>query len=47
MVNNTWDLVTLSNGRTLVRCKWVYRTKYESNGSVESINFEVSPKDVP
>ena len=35
MVNDTWDLVPLPKGRKLVRCKWVYRTKYASDGSVE------------
>jgi hypothetical protein len=35
MENDTWDLVPLPKGRKLVRCKWVYRTKYESYGSVE------------
>ena len=34
MENDTWDLVPLPKGRKLVRCKWVYRTKYASNGSV-------------
>ena len=28
MVNDTWDLVPLPKGRKLVRCKWVYITKY-------------------
>jgi hypothetical protein len=35
MANNTWDLVPLPKGRKLVRCKWVYKTKYASYGSVE------------
>jgi hypothetical protein len=35
MENNTWDLVPLPKGRKLVRCKWVYITKYASDGSVE------------
>jgi hypothetical protein len=35
MTNDTWDLVPLPKGRKLVRCKWVYRTKYASYGSVE------------
>jgi hypothetical protein len=28
MENDTWDLVPLPKGGKLVRCKWVYRTKY-------------------
>jgi hypothetical protein len=35
MENNTWDLVPLPKGRKLVICKWVYRTKYALDGSVE------------
>jgi hypothetical protein len=35
MENNTCDIVPLPKGRKLVRCKWVYRTKYASDGSVE------------
>jgi hypothetical protein len=35
MANNTWDIVSPSKGIKLVICKWIYRTKYASNGSVE------------
>jgi hypothetical protein len=35
MENDTWDLVALPKGKKLVRCKWVYITKYASDGSVE------------
>jgi hypothetical protein len=35
MENDTLDLVPLPKGRKLVRCKWEYRTKYASDGSVE------------
>ena len=35
MENNTWDLVPLPKGRIFFRCKWVYRTRYASYGSVE------------
>eukprot|EP00253_Pinus_taeda_P002954 PITA_02954 len=33
--NDTWDLVPLPKGRKLVRCKWVYRTKYGPDGKVD------------
>jgi hypothetical protein len=33
--NEIWDIVPITKGRKLVICKWVYRTKYASNGSVE------------
>ena len=35
MDNDTWDLVPPSKGKKCFICKWVYRTKYASNGSVE------------
>jgi hypothetical protein len=35
MESDTLDLVPLPKGRKLVRCKWVYITKYASDGSVE------------
>jgi hypothetical protein len=35
MENDTWDLVPLPKGRKLVICKWFYRTKYASDGSVK------------
>jgi hypothetical protein len=35
MEKNTWDLVPIQKGRKLVKCKWVYKTKYASDGSFE------------
>jgi hypothetical protein len=35
MENDTWDLVPLPKVIKLVSCKWVYITKYASDGSVE------------
>jgi hypothetical protein len=35
MVNETWDLVPLPKRRKLIIYKWVYITKYASDGSVE------------
>jgi hypothetical protein len=36
MENDTWHLVPLPIGRKLIICKWFYRTKYSSYGSVET-----------
>src|SRR5713226_2975871 len=44
MANDTWDLVPLPKGRKLVRCKWVYRTKYASDGSVERLKASLVSK---
>ena len=33
--NHTWDLVTLPPGKFVVGCKWIYKIKTRSNGSIE------------
>jgi hypothetical protein len=35
MANDTWDIVPLLKGIQIFISKWVYRTKYASDGSVE------------
>ena len=30
--NNTWELVDLPPGRKLVKCKWVFKTKFAADG---------------
>ena len=44
MANDTWDLVPLPKGRKIVKCKWVYRTKYASDGSVERLKARLVAK---
>ncbi|KAL4320319.1 hypothetical protein GQ457_18G003820 [Hibiscus cannabinus] len=33
--NHTWDLVSLPPGKQTIGCKWVYKTKLKSDGSLE------------
>ena len=33
--NNTWDLCPLPKGKSAIGCKWVYKIKYHSDGSIE------------
>jgi Reverse transcriptase (RNA-dependent DNA polymerase) len=33
--NQTWDLVKLPNGKQTVRCRWIYKIKYKSDGTLE------------
>ena len=33
--NHTWDLVTLPPGQSVAGCKWIYKIKTRSDGSIE------------
>ena len=33
--NHTWDLVTLPLGKSMVGCKWIYKIKTRSDGSIK------------
>ena len=33
--NGTWELVKLPLSKNVIGCKWVYKIKYKSDGSVE------------
>ena len=42
--NNTWDLVSLPRGRKVVWCKWIYRTKFVVDGSVDKYKAQLVAK---
>jgi hypothetical protein len=44
MANDTWNLIPIMNGRKLIIYKWVYKTKYSSNGSVERLEARLIAK---
>ena len=33
--NGTWTITTLALGKKDIGCKWIYKTKFKSNGSVD------------
>ena len=42
--NHTWDLVTLPPGKSVVGCKWIYKIKTRSNGSIECYKVRLVAK---
>ena len=34
-VNETWELVPLLEGKKVIGCKWVYKVKHKSDGSIK------------
>ncbi|KAL5789093.1 hypothetical protein ACOSQ2_003981 [Xanthoceras sorbifolium] len=33
--NGTWSIVSLPQGKRLVGCRWVYKTKFRADGTIE------------
>ena len=42
--NHTWDLVTLPPGQSMVGCKWIYKIKTCSDGSIERYKVRLVAK---
>ena len=41
--NGVWDLVELPDGSKPIRCKWVFKTKRNSNDQVEMYKLDMLP----
>lgn len=33
--NKTWEVTDLPNSRKAIRCKWIYKTKFKADGSID------------
>eukprot|EP00253_Pinus_taeda_P011759 PITA_11759 len=44
LANDTWDLFPLPKGKKLIRCKWVYRTKFGPDGKVDKLKGRLIAK---
>jgi hypothetical protein len=42
--NDVWDLEEIPKGAKIVGCKWVYKTKYDSNGNIEKYKARLVAK---
>ena len=42
--NHIWDLVTLPLGQSVVGCKWIYKIKTRSDGSIEHYKVRLVAK---
>jgi hypothetical protein len=42
--NDVWDLVEIPKGAKAVGCKWVYKTKHDSKGNIESFKARLVAK---
>ena len=43
--NETWDLVDAPNGVKPIGCRWVYKVKYNTDGSVKRYKARLVAKD--
>lgn len=42
--NKTWILTSLPKGHHIVGCKWIYRTKFLANGSIDKYKARLVAK---
>jgi len=42
--NNTWELVELPKGKQTIGCKWLYKPKINSDGTIEKLKARLVAK---
>ena len=42
--NQTWELISLPDGKRTVGCRWMYTVKYQTDGSVERLKARLVKK---
>ena len=43
-LNHTWDVTSLPPGKSPIGCKWVYKVKFNPDGSVERFKARLVAK---
>lgn len=44
--NNTWKVVSLSQRKRIIRCKWIFTIKYRANGNIGEVQGEACSKEI-
>ena len=44
LFNNTWIIVDLPPGSKAIGCKWVFRRKYNTDGSIQTFKIRLVAK---
>ena len=45
LYNNTWIIIDLPPNSKAIRCKWIFRRKYNSDGSIQTFKARLVAKE--
>jgi hypothetical protein len=43
---DTWELIELPENKVPTGSKWVYKSKFYSNGSIDKFKYQLVPKSI-